>query len=116
MANFNELIGKTLSKINVEKDGDNSDAIYFHTVDGNTYLMTHYQDCCETVVIKQIDGDINDLIGTPILQAEESTSADSDEYDQWTFYRIHTAEGAVVITWEGNSNGYYSMEASFEKI
>lgn len=113
MTNFSELIGKTIQKIDIKSDGDE---ISFILDSGAVYLMTHYANCCETVSIKDIDGDLDDLLNSPVLQAEEASSDDNNDYESWTFYRIHTAKGTVVISWEGSSNGYYSMVVSFEKI
>lgn len=120
---INELIGKTITKI----DGDvNSDELIFHTNDGK-YKMHHYQDCCERVSIEDIQGDLNDLIDTPVLEAYEETSNENPadakketiEYQDsftWTFYRLITIKGTVVIRWYGESNGYYSQSVDFEKL
>jgi hypothetical protein len=79
------------------------------------YVFAHQQDCCESVYIESIVGDIEDLVNTPILTAEESfgdTPADStaepSESYTWTFYKFATFKGYVDVRWLGESNGYYS--------
>ncbi len=88
--------------------------------------MHHHQDCCESVSIQDVCGELSDLVGTPILQAEENSSgedpADCPKRDYqpesmtWTFYRIATMKGQVVIRWLGTSNGYYSERISIDPI
>jgi len=134
MADFSELQGKTLKR--AEQIGN--DRIEFETDDGATYALYHSQDCCESVVVESISGDLPDLIGTPILLAEEATSNDDPPdvterkaaekaknpesyYDYtdsqtWTFYKLRTIKGSVDIRWHGESNGYYSESVDFERI
>lgn len=116
--------GKTFFKINKEDD-----RIEFYCTDGHVYIMEHHQDCCETVVIDDINGDLDDLIGTPILKYDEVTNDGKDkslspdlyemsedaESSTWTFYHFATIKGYVTIRWYGYSNGYYSESASFYK-
>jgi hypothetical protein len=122
-ADFNELIGKTLIEIiGAEKD---SEEIVFITATGDEYKMFHSQDCCEFVTVEDVVGSVSDLIGHPILIAEESSSDDSGFIDPdpektnnaesctWTFYKLATIKGYVDIRWFGSSNGFYSENVSF---
>ena len=109
------LLGKTLTKI--EQSGD--DELYFNTSDGEVFKMYHEQDCCEHVYIEDIIGDLDDLIGTPLLMAEEVTERGKlGEWDSqtWTFYKFATVKGYVTIRWLGESNGYYSESVDFVRI
>ena len=111
------LRGKTLIKIEVSKNGD-KDYIEFTTSENQIFLMVHEQDCCESVTIEDVCGDINDLLDTPILKACESgKEGDDDEFGSsyWTFYKLATIKGSVDIRWYGSSNGYYSETVSFLK-
>ena len=118
-----QLIGKTLERVDVLYTFDH---IVFVCNDGVKYKMFHSQDCCESVVIDDIVGDLKDLIGSPILIAEELKNHDEhpegvekrepqDDSFTWTFYKLATAKGYVDIRWYGTSNGYYSESVSFEE-
>lgn len=102
-----DIIGKTLTK--VERTDFDGDTLTFYAEDGTIYDMYHDQDCCESVYIEDICGDLNDLVGVPIVMAEEVYS----EADTWTFYKFATIKGYVTIRWYGTSNGYYSESATF---
>lgn len=110
-----ELLGQTL--VSIEKYDDE---LIFKLSNGTTYKMHHMQDCCETVVIEDISGDLDDLLNTPILIARESinTGSDEDNYGSctWTYYHLATLKGYVDIRWYGSSNGYYSERVDFERI
>jgi hypothetical protein len=109
-----ELVGKTLTSIKSE-----SDEIVFNCATGESYKMYHQQDCCESVGLEDIDGDILDLIGSPILEASErsenDTRKETTKYGTgtWTFYVIRTVKASVTIRWYGSSNGYYSESVDF---
>ena len=121
-ANFSELVGKTLTKVTGEVS---SDEMHFLCSDGSEYVLYHSQDCCEGVSVEDIAGDIADIIGSPILVADESSSdkdpegykpeSDYRESFTWTFYKIDTAKGGVTIRWLGESNGYYSESVDFRR-
>ena len=117
------MLGKTLTAINV--NGRNGrDTIHFVVEGGNDYVMYHEQDCCESVSIDDINGDLDDLIGSPIRVAEQNTSdwAYSPNFDEdgdsctWTFYKLATIKGYVDIRWYGSSNGYYSEYVDFAEV
>lgn len=110
--NILPIQGLTLSS--VEKTA--SDLIVFKTTCGKTFHMTHIQSCCETVDIDDICGNLDDLINTTVLSATEEYQAGEYDYSTWTFYRITTFNGTVVIKWFGESNGYYSEEAVFYEV
>lgn len=117
-AKLNELLGRTIVRI-IGEPGDSS--IELGLLDGSRYEFVHHQDCCEIVYLEDICGDMNDLIGAPILQAEEvSNEPEPDslggECEEWTFYKLATILGSVTLRWYGTSNGYYSTSVSFKKI
>lgn len=101
---FKNLLSKNFTA--VEQLGN---SILFATGFGH-YLLQHDQDCCENVWIESIVGDLGDLVGSPILLAEESVSVmpDASESGTYTFYKLATIKGYVDIRWIGESNGYYS--------
>ncbi|WP_438451756.1 DUF7448 domain-containing protein, partial [Listeria monocytogenes] len=71
---FEALLGKTLVSVTGLEEG--SDEVTFMAETGEVYSMYHQQDCCESVYIESVTGDVNDLIGTPILMAEEVSDTD----------------------------------------
>lgn len=114
---FNELLGRTLYK--AEADGD---SLTLYLSDTNYVHFYHQQDCCESVYIEDICGDLNDLVGSPLLVAEEVSNYDADpryegeESYTWTFYKFATQKGYVDVRWYGSSNGYYSESVSVECV
>jgi len=122
---INELLGKTIESINVSSD---KDEIIFICKDGSKFKMYHDQDCCENVPVEDICGDLNDLIGYPVLSAEEVSNINEtpdeislpreyqpDSYT-WTFYKLSTMKGSATIRWYGESNGYYSESVEFKRM
>lgn len=116
-----ELLGKTLVAITGADEGNNE--IIFECSDGSKYRMYHEQDCCESVLIEDICGDVNSLIGNPLTMAEDiSNTMGNPAVDEWTdsctwtWYKFATVKGYVTIRWYGESNGYYSESVDFEKM
>lgn len=115
MMEIKDFLGKTFDDIVISFG---KDYILFSEKLGPIYQMSHNQDCCESVVIEDIEGNIKDLIDSPILQAEEVTNRDDktlgneipDDFFTWTFYKLATVKGYVTIRWLGESNGYYSED------
>ncbi len=104
-ANMSDLLGLTFTSVEAIDD-----AIIFKT-ETETFKLYHEQDCCESVYVEDITGELQDLVGTPILHSEESTKddGDNDEYGMWTFYKLATIKGWVDIRFYGSSNGYYGV-------
>ena len=102
---FSDMIGKVFTSVVATED-----KLTFEN-DDEKFVFEHYQDCCETVEIKDIVGDLKDLQDTPILFAEMTWKAAIDEYSDsytWSFYKFRTICGDVTVAWHGESNGYYS--------
>ena len=115
---FKELTGQVCqSVVNVDNE-----SIHFTTVDNVVYRLEHIQDCCECVSVDDICGDLEDLVGNPIVQAEEFSNdyrgpkTHGEESFTWTFYKLATIKGSVTIRWYGSSNGYYSESVSFFRM
>lgn len=107
-----ELIGRTITRIVNE-----GSVLKFYMKTGPHVIMYHEQDCCEDVRIEDICGDLEDLLDTPILRAEERYHSKKEKYgdlSEWTFYEVATIKGSVTIRWYGESNGYYSTAISIE--
>ena len=119
MVKIQDLIGETMSS--VKKVGD--DVLSFTTNNGRIFEFYHSQDCCEMVYIDDIVGDLDDLVGNPIIIAEdvsseaESSPKDVDDYSfTWTFYKFSTIKGSVTVKWYGTSNGYYSESVDLREV
>ena len=107
-----QMLGKTF--VQVSGAVGNFDLL-FETANGERFMFSHQQDCCERVDINDIVGDLQDLVGEPLLLAEEvqgETPVDFNEREYesvtWTFYKFATRKGYVDVRWLGESNGYYT--------
>ena len=112
--NIEDMVGKVFTS--VTQDG-------YEMVFANEkekFTFGHWQDCCESVTIEDIVGDLSDLEGEPLLIAEEvsgETPTEDDVYREsctWTFYKFATRKGYVDVRWLGESNGFYSESVDLE--
>jgi hypothetical protein len=108
---MDQMVGLVFTRVE-----SNGDELLLECAEG-TFRFYHEQDCCESVSIESIVGDLQDLVGTPMLVATASSSEEdpagyTHEYEPesqtWTFYKFATIKGYVDIRWYGTSNGCYS--------
>lgn len=107
-----ENYGKIITNVSGLETGSDTVEITFE--DGSSFWMHHYQDCCESVSINDIEGD-TDLVGAIWQGYDESSKAgEGNDYESstWTFYTLHTNRGYTWLRWLGESNGYYSEGVS----
>ena len=111
-----EMIGRVPVDI-----AQSSDEIVFSFADGARARFLHHQDCCEEVKIEDVNGDWLDLIGHPLLVAEERSGEGPEPgytyfftHETWTFYTFRSVKGSVDVRWLGRSNGYYSEKVDFD--
>ena len=130
-AEVSALLGETIVAITGH---ENDDEILIATESGRNFKFYHEQDCCESCYVAEIVGDLQELVGSPLLEAEEiseqgfehyseATLSYPTEYDDgnnasresytWTFYKFRTRTGLVTVRWIGESNGYYSESVDF---
>lgn len=108
------MIGKTMGEVSVADDM--SSLWFMESKTGKTHRFYHRQDCCENVTIEDVCGALEDLVGSPILLAEEVSSEHNETLcgdECWTFYKFATIKGSVTVRWYGSSNGYYSTAVSY---
>jgi len=117
MGIIENLVGK---KLLAYRGGVGDDALHLLFDSAEKVLLNHSQDCCESVTLTDITGDMNDLVGETLLFAEETVDSkqDTESYDSvtYTFYRFRTHKGSVDIRWTGSSNGYYSESVDVELV
>lgn len=113
---FEKFKGMTFNEIYIGKYEGN-DAIYFRCKNGEQYVMTHLQDCCEDVYLADVTGSFDDIVGSEIYRAFVNTNSEEGEFihSTYTFYTLATFKGAVTFRWNGTSNGYYSESCDVYK-
>lgn len=116
---FDQLVGRTLCKATASED-----ELRLYLTPDNYVRFYHEQDCCESVYIEDICGDLDDLVDAEIIFAEEvsgeTPASDFEGYEPdsytWTFYRFQTTKGSVDVRWYGESNGYYSESVDMQVV
>lgn len=109
--------GKTI--VAIQGMTPESDEVLFTFSDGQKLKMYHWQDCCESVYLADVNGNIEDLLNTPLLVAESRTEGGRDgDWDvyEYTFYTFRTIKGSVDLRWIGTSNGYYATGVEIEEV
>ena len=109
-----EMLNQTFTSVRADNE-----TVTFEN-DKVRYVLYHDQDCCETVGVEEIIGDLEDLENLPLLIAREDSNADGPELPHsesytWTFYNFATFKGYVTIRFLGESNGYYSEDVYCRK-
>ena len=108
------LYGKTITHID---GGVGSSELIFHLSNGERFIMYHEQDCCESVYVGDVTGDLHSICDCLVLRVFENVEDGSNGEDcfgsrTYTFYTITTFNSSVTIRWVGESNGYYSESVS----
>lgn len=115
MRNLEQMIGKVFVSVTYDDD-----EVRFTEADGSSFRLYHYQDCCESVEITGVSGNLDNLVGSPIISATcedgvnpeaEDYEPESSTYEVWCF---KTGKGTVKVATYGTSNGYYSETYSLE--
>ena len=114
------FLGRTFTEIAV--NDDNTEIRVICNDNKTEFWVYHEQKCCEQVYIEDIVGNLQDLLNSEIIMAEEESNTKYTEcgyepkYSQpiklWTFYKLATNKGYVTIRWYGTSNGFYSEKVS----
>lgn len=121
-----DMQGQTFDKVYVKEDSDGFRTELVFENDEFRFTFYHDDDCCETVYIDDITGDLDDLEGKPldiveVVRYDDTMPEGMDlevpsESYVWTFYKFATIKGWVDVRWLGESNGYYSEEVDFEGV
>ena len=119
--NWHDLIGQTITEISAPI-GDAF--IQIRTTQGGIRAL-HQTDCCESIDLMRVDGDVDTLIGGVVTVAEDDTGcvppdwAGKDyegESVTWTKLTLGTSTASVHFWVRGASNGFYSETLEFELI
>ena len=123
IAKFSDLKGKSLKKITINT---RDNYVLFDCEDTTSYILQHIQESNEEVVIEDTLGDLDDLIGTPLLLAKEINRyykhikskklTMAQRISAWSYYQLDTVKGTADIRWCGTCNGYYTNTARLYRV
>ena len=107
-----DMVGKKVRGIYYDEE------IFQILTDDCVYAFYHQQDCCESVLLTQVDGISDKIIGSFIVTTEEVVDEKDTEYGHitWTFYKIGTIKGMIDFRFQGESDGGYSETVDLVKI
>lgn len=103
---ISSLIGKTFLRVYQDDDG-----IIFENKE-LTVRLAHIRQCCETVWLEDVNGDLSDLENFPIVRAEEKYGKSEDE--SWYFYTLATKNGYVDLRFCAELDTMYSTNATLD--
>lgn len=103
---ISSLIGKTFTSVHHEDDSVifENDIIFIR--------LAHIRQCCETVWLEDVNGDLSDLENAPILRAEEKYGKSEDQ--SWYFYTLATKNGYVDLRFCAEYPTMYSTDATLD--
>lgn len=112
------VIEELLNKILIDIEVIDNKQIILSCDNGEKYMMEHEPISWEEVWLEDVDGNLDNLLNSPILLAEEVHEGGTTDGGTctWTFYKFATAKGYVTMRWYGESNGYYSEDVYIYKM
>lgn len=130
-AEFSDLTGKTIIKIEGAEVGSNEIRIFCS--DGSIYLMLHLFEDDEEVYVENISGEIHSIINSPITMTEKVILMDCDMTEErkdllermksmyvassytWIWFKLSTETSEVMIRWFATSD-FYAEDVFFREI
>lgn len=126
------LIGETLVSVDYFPHGSKncgytSEQFLLTTASGRQIVITHMEECCESVHVESTEGDWSEIIGKVIIDASCRTvlikrfndggeENDYEDRNEETYITFIVDDATIVQKWIGNSNGYYSTDANLYEI
>ena len=107
-----------------ELQGSVSAVLFTNNIDEH-YAMYHEQDCCETVEVDGIYGDLVGIKGNNVVSCDRMTFSGPNHTEKRGYYeesvtvsiyKIVYRGGEMTIKWYGESNGYYDESVGFRTM